>query len=416
MTQALRLVMAVALVLVGASGRAAAQMPDMKQMSGIPRPVNDLPNGSVSIRVIRGDMSNNIANQPVEMHAGDKTQTVNTDAEGRAQFDNLASGTLVKFATVVDGERLESQEFPVQPQGGVRMLLVATDPNAKGGPGSPAAAAAAPATPAVAGNVALGGESRIVIETNEDTVSIYYIIDLVNAASTPVNPPQPFVFSLPTAAIGTTVVQGSSPLASSTGRVVTVVGPFPPGTTTFQVAADLPSSGGVVELAQTFPQALPQLVVIAKKAGNLKLSSPQFERTEEQVIEGTPVVLGFGRGLAANQPMTLTVSGLPFHSTTGRNVALVLASLIVIAGLWASVSGGATPADDRSERSQLVARREKLFQELVRLEHDHQRGRGNKAQYAARREEIVRALETLYGELDSTGPGTDPASRAGAAA
>ena len=407
----LRLLTLTVFVLAGLAGPAAAQMPDMKQMSGIPRPVTDLPNGSVSIRVIRGDMSNNLANQPVEMQSGGKTQTVNTDAEGRAQFDNLAPGTVVKFVTVVDGERLESQEFPVQPQGGVRMLLVATDPSAKGAPTAPSA----PATPAVAGNVVLGGESRIVVEPNEDSVSIYYIIDLVNSASTPVNPPQPFVFSMPTAAIGTTVVQGSSPLASSSGRVVTVVGPFPPGTTTFQVAADLPSSSGVVELTQTFPQPLPQLVVIAKKTGSLKLSSPQFERSEEQVIEGTPVVLGFGRGLAANQPLALTISGLPFHSNTGRNVALLLASLIVLGGLWAGVRGVA-PSGEVSERTQLIARREKLFQELVRLEHDHQRGRGNKAHYASRREELMRSLEQLYGALDAPEQGPDPANRSGAAA
>ena len=190
MISILRVALMLALAVAGVSGRAAAQMPDMKQMSGIPRPVTDLPNGSVSVRVIRGDMSNNIANQPVEMRAGDKTQTVNTDAEGRAQFDNLAPGSVVTFATVVAGERLESQPFPVQPQGGVRMLLVATDPNAK----APESAPAAPGAPAVAGTVAMGGETRIVVETNEDTVSIFYVIDLVNSASTPVSTPQPFVF------------------------------------------------------------------------------------------------------------------------------------------------------------------------------------------------------------------------------
>ena len=40
---------------------AFAQMPDPKQMAGIPRPVNDLPDGSISVRLIRGQLSNNIA-------------------------------------------------------------------------------------------------------------------------------------------------------------------------------------------------------------------------------------------------------------------------------------------------------------------------------------------------------------------
>ena len=41
--------------------RAQFQMPDPKQMAGIPRPVDDLPNGTVSVRLIRGQLSNNIA-------------------------------------------------------------------------------------------------------------------------------------------------------------------------------------------------------------------------------------------------------------------------------------------------------------------------------------------------------------------
>ena len=54
-------------------------MPDAKQMSGIPRPVTDLPEGHVSVRLIRGQLSNNIPGHPVEMHAGSKVITVKTD-------------------------------------------------------------------------------------------------------------------------------------------------------------------------------------------------------------------------------------------------------------------------------------------------------------------------------------------------
>ena len=397
-----------ALLIVTAASLAHAQMPDAKQMSGIPRPVTDLPNGSVSVRVIRGDLTQNLTNQPVEMHSGDKVQTVNTDAEGRAQFDNLTPGSPLKFATVVDGERIESQEFPAQSAGGVRLLLVATDPNAK-------PLAAAPDVPAVAGTVTIGGESRIIVETDEETVTIYYILDIVNGASVPVNPPTPFVFTLPAAANGTTVIRGSSPLASNKAREVTVAGPFAPGTTSIQVAAEYASAGGVVDIAQAFPAAMPQLIVIAKKAGNMKLSSPQFERSEETVIEGTAVVLGMGRGLAAGQTMALTVSGLPHHSTVPRTVALTLTSVILVVGVFAAARSEAPDPNAASERNHLVARREKLFQDLVRLENDHRRGRANTT-YIARREDLLKALEHLYGALDSYDAGPDPARRAGAAA
>jgi hypothetical protein len=319
----------------------------------------------------------------------------------------------VRFVAVVDGERLESQEFPVQPQGGVRMLLVATD---KAADSSKAAAPATPPAPAVSGSVVLGGESRIIVEPGEEAVSVYYVLDIVNGAAAPVNPEKPFVFTLPEAAVGTTVVQGSSPLASNKGREVTVAGPFPPGTTAIQVAAEYPVGNGTIDLAQTFPAPMQQLVVIAKRAGDMKLASPQFERSEESVIEGTPVLLGIGKDVAAGQPFALTISGLPHHSAAPRTIALTLAAVIVLIGVWAAAKPG-DEVDRPAERKKLIARREKLFQDLVRLEHDHRRGRIDAPRYAARREELLESLEHVYGALEEDDAGPGPAAgRAGVAA
>jgi hypothetical protein len=403
------LALSLTFVVLGVAATAQAQMPDMKQMSGIPRPVDDLPNGSVSVRVIRGDMSHVLASQPVEMRAGNTTRTVNTDPEGRAQFDGVAAGTPVKFTTIVDGERLESQEFAIQPRGGVRMLLVATDPNASKDQ------AAQSSAPAVAGNVTIGGESRIIVEPNEEMVSVFYVLDIVNGAASPVNPPKPFVFTLPAAAVATTVIQGSSPLASSKGRVVTVSGPFPPGTTAIQVAAEYPVGNGTVDIAQAFPSSLQQLVVIAKKAGNLKLVSSQFQRVEESVIEGTAVVLGIGGDLPEGQAFTMSITGLPHHSSIPRNTALVMAGLVMAAGVWFATRKGES-ADRTSERKRLIARREKLFQDLVRLENDHRRGKIEAPRYTARRDELLEGLEHVYGALDEDDAGPEPASRTGVAA
>jgi hypothetical protein len=54
-------------------------------------------------------------------------------------------------------------------------------------------------------------------------------------------------------------------------------------------------------------------------------------------------------------------------------------------------------------------RRDKLFTELVRLEHDRRTNRVNQARYEARRQELVAALENIYGSLDSDDmdPGPD---------
>src|SRR2546428_8259144 len=100
--------------------RAQFQMPDPKEMAGIPRPVDDLPNGAVSVRLIRGALSNNIAKHPVELRVGSKVLTVKTDDNGRAQFNDLTPNATVKASADVDGEHLESQEFPAPARGGIR--------------------------------------------------------------------------------------------------------------------------------------------------------------------------------------------------------------------------------------------------------------------------------------------------------
>ena len=187
----LGLVLSVLAVLCGGSARLHAQfqMPDPKQMSGIPRPVTDLPDRAISVRVIRGQLSNNLTSIPVELHIGSKVQkVVKTDDAGRAQFNDVPAGATVKAVTVVDGEHLESQEFPSPTTGGVRLLLVATDKIAAGGSGTASAA------PAISGTVSLGGQSRIVMEPGDDTVQIYYLLEIVNTAQARrVSLPAPFM-------------------------------------------------------------------------------------------------------------------------------------------------------------------------------------------------------------------------------
>jgi hypothetical protein len=383
------------------------QMPDVKQMSGIPRPVDDLPNGAISVRLIRGDLSNNIANHPIELHIGSNVLTEKTDESGRAQFSNLTAGATVKAIAVVDGERLESQEFPAPGKGGIRLMLVATDASK--------APATTPDAPAVSGQVVIGSQSRIVIEPGDEAVQVFYLLDIANNARVPVNPPAPFVFDMPREATGSTIMEGSSPNASVTGTRVTVKGPFPPGHTFVQVACEMPGGSGLVSIAQKFPANLEQLAVVVKKVGDTSLISPQVKEQRDIPAEGETYIAGTGGAVVAGQPIELSLSGFPHHSTVPRTIALLLAALIVGAGGWAA--GG--PTDDAAsrgtERKRLIARREKLFGDLVRLEHEHKNGRADERRYAPRREELIASLEQVYGALDSHDAGPGPADRAGLA-
>jgi hypothetical protein len=370
-------------------------MPDPKQMAGIPRPVDDLPTGSVSVRLIRGQLSNNIADHPVDLVFGNgRVLTVKTDEAGRAQFDKLPGGSPVKAIAVVDGERLESQEFPAPAQGGIRLMLVATDKTA--GAGKPGGAAA------VTGQVTLGNETRIVIEPGDEVVAVYYLLDIVNNTSTPVTPATPFRFDMPAGAQGTNVMEGSTPLAKANGMHVTVDGPFPPGKTFVQVACQLPVTAATLDITQIFPAPLERLAVLVKKVGDIKLSSAQIGRQQEFPNEGEVIIGAMGNAVAAGQPIALTLTDLPHHSMAPRYTALALAGVIVLGGIWAARQSQDDPAAREAERKRLIARREKLLADLVRLENDYRNGRGDRARYASRREELVTSLETVYGALDDS--------------
>ena len=77
-----------------------------------------------------------------------------------------------------------------------------------------------PALLAQAGTVTLGDESWIQVEVIEESVEIYYFLQVVNPGDAPVDPPAPIAFDLPSGAVGTTVLRGASPRALVDGRRV----------------------------------------------------------------------------------------------------------------------------------------------------------------------------------------------------
>ncbi len=96
-------------------------------------------------------------------------------------------------------------------------------------------------------------------------------------------------------------------------------------------------------------------------------------------------------------------------------MALAIAFVVAAVGVWFATRPTADAAAQAGDRKRLIARREKLFSELARLEQDRRGGRVDERRWAARREELVSALEQIYNALESY-DGPDPAGRAGVAA
>ena len=366
-------------------------------MSGIPLSVQDLPNGTVSVRLVRGDLANVVPNWPVELLVAGKTQVARTDETGRAEFSGVAPGTKARAAATLDGERLESEEFVLADTGGVRLLLASQGPaGASGGAaGSRPPAARAGAT---AGTVVLGGDSRIVIQFADDELEVFYLLDIMNAGLAPVKT-EPLVFEMPPAAQGTSVLEGSSPQAVAEGRRVTIEGPFAPGRTVVQVAYSLTPGGDRARIAQRFPAALTQVTLIVQRAGALTMTSPVVRELREMSDQGRSFIMGTGPGLAAGATVTIDLAGLPHVARWPRNLALGLAALALVLGGWAAIRKDA-PNAAAAARSRLEARREQLLGDLMRLDGSLRAGRVDAARHAARREGLLGELERIYGTLD----------------
>ena len=401
-----RCLLAIVIALASLTPMVSAQvaMPDPREMSGIPRPVTDLPERSVSVRLIRGELSNNIANHPVSLEVDGQARTVNTDEAGRAQFDGLTPGAALKAVAVVDGERLESQVFPAPSRGGIRIMLVATDRERE------ARAKERASQPAVPGSVAIGGETRFVVEIADERVRVFYLLEIINDAQTPVST-ETLMFDAPTGALGTAVLEGA-PRATVVGPRVFIEGPFPPGGTFVQVGFALDAKTGSVELRQTFPVEVRRFGAIVEKGGEATLTSPQLERQQEMPADGRVYIAAAGGAVAAGQPLVLNIEGLPHHSPMPRRIALGLAGVIVIAGLVALRRPSPPAPSQGSERKRLGAKREKLLQELARLDADLQRGRIDRERHAERREGLVTALEEVYRALDFDPRHPDGATKA----
>jgi hypothetical protein len=151
---------------------AAGQGPDPRAMSGIPRPDEAVPAGTITVRLIAGQLGRYApVGTPVHLVAYPPDGTIYkitrpSDAEGRATFTDLArDGQTVYYAFAIwNDDRLESQMITLPPQVGVRMMLTGRSVDEAGKPEGDridnALEEGAPAVPAGEAQIYLGGRVK----------------------------------------------------------------------------------------------------------------------------------------------------------------------------------------------------------------------------------------------------------------
>ena len=381
----------------------AQDMPDPSLIHGRAIPASELGDGTVTVRVVREAIGNNIAGQQVQLTVSGRTRTATTDEQGRAEFTNLPQGEEARAEATVDGEAMTSQPFRVPTNGGLRVILVAGI--AKAAERKKLEEAAAAAGPAVKGVVVFGSNTRVLMQFREDTLEIYYVLEILNTARSRVDIGEPLVINFPRGAQGATALEGSSPAAEVSPDRVVIKGPFASGTTLVQVAFRMPYDSSVLTLEQAWPAALQQVTVGAEKVNNLSISSPQFTSTNDVTAEaGDVFALGRGPGLPAGSKTVVTLSNLPVTSQLPRYVALGLAGVLLVSGVWLSI-GRRKGHDDA--RQALVKRRDTLLSQLEQLESKRRANTVDPQGYSTRRHRIFTELERIYGELDEVGAGPE---------
>lgn len=380
------LLLALFVTLASAAG---AQMPDLSRMSGTPLPVPDLPPGTVTVRVVRESLANNVPNQPVELQAGTDVRKGATDAGGRVQFDGVPPGAQVQARATVNGELLTSQTFPMPAQGGVRLILVAEVTR----PGEKPAEAPAPSAPQGTSTtgLTLDAQSRIIVELADEALEVYYILELASGG-TPAA--ESFVIDLPAGARSVTMLEGNSPQATAAGTRVTVAGPIQSGRTPVNLAFQLPYEGGSASFTQAFPVELRRATVLVRRHAGLQFTSPDAGDRSPVTMGDREYDLFVGPTVAAGHRMSFAVSGLPHHPAWPRYLALGLAAAILMAGVVLVVR---TPSRQTSELQQLEAERDDSLNRIAAI--DVRRGAGRSG-HAAVREEYVSRLEHVLADLE----------------
>jgi hypothetical protein len=144
----------IGLTLAAAPSSAQMPPPDHNAAASAPLFVEDLPVGTISIRISHPSMTEPVAGAKVvgswtTKDGKQKSATIKTGEDGRALFKDIPAGSTFGAKTTVEGENLATAQFTVPDQGGTRLLVMVGAQPAEAMNEMTGGAAATPAQPAM---------------------------------------------------------------------------------------------------------------------------------------------------------------------------------------------------------------------------------------------------------------------------
>ncbi len=365
----------------------ADEKAQLGEADGVARTDEKLPAGALQVKVVDENDKPLAGLELVLAHARKGGEQVDekraaTDGDGAARFTGLAAGTGDGYLVSVkrDGAPTRSRPFALKEKAGSLLVLRAVKITRD------------------ASAISLGRMSHIIAEVKDDQVDVVENLVFINSGDAPYDPgPDGIKLQLPANAEGAQAAPNGPPGLSVDGKLATFKGPLPPGETALTIAFVLPQKGDTVKLRQTVPFPLERVALVTDRLDGMNVEGAGLN-LEEREMSGRPFWVVTGPAVPAGGQIDLALTGLPHASAVGRWIAVVVALLIVVWGLVASIALKVKPRDTRAALEQ---QRGKLLQNLAAVEAGGAAGPARDKH----REELLRKLERVYRELDEQGAG-----------
>ncbi len=320
-----------------------------------------------------------------------KVHRATSDAQGIAHFSDLPTGEAAGYAALVDhdGMRLATPVFRMSPDKGMHSRIPSLERTND------------------SSVLRIDNRSVVVIEAREDALAIMQSLVFRNTSEKLFDPGEGgLVLPLPTGFVNAQEISGGVPVEARTREGMAVRAVIAPNSaasfaTQARFGFILPADGASdIAYKQPLPTGMESPLIVIPADTGITLQGPGLRRIADTAdARGGKVLRYESDAISPGGALIMTVVGLPTRDTSGRKIAGTLALLLLFAALVFARPPKGAAAGDAQALQPLVARREKLFADLVAFEQRSRQQGDARAEPAQERRELVAKLEAVYRQL-----------------